>query len=984
MEIVPIPSFQLQARKLDTARWYQVCLLVAFMCMRCEGRQFVSMWHGARCSHFGATALCWDCSTCLSASRCSSTSHKALRYGLECPHRLREVLLLTPCCKLASRSNSVVLRLPQSLRVSVKAHFILAAWPSWSVNFLGARGRGSILTSPSSNRRWCQGETSAISAPHRQQEVLRFRRVAITVLLGDGPISHDFVKNIRVESMYTGRWPHSLGFSAGFTSTASKTWSRTCGDCRFLYCAPVKCLARFVVSVREFCPKVLNSRPTRCSPMWENTFCCHVLSRERGLWSRLWSGRQSTRTSQEICKRLQVLCTRVKLNHGLVHMFSKPFPFSFFFDASQWDTSRERTRGPQGSSGVSGSAPLAKRVKTHICVWSVCGHYSTFTFTFTVTGTVTVTVTVTVTCACACTCAVAVTFYICILHLHFTFTFTFTCTTRRAAKRSTVSCVSLHKRVLRSRAKTFVRQPPDHPPEETLCVGRECGRAPHSERPRPHDGPERQLCLHRDVLSRGRFSRSSGILGSVVESTGSVVGRVFSQHTADVHREGSVRRSLLSYRRPRWWRFWTLLHCKRKPLPVVKKFLRDSRGKCSRFLLLLDALNGKEPSPTQFGPPSSHPVTSSRFGASALKEDCPNLPHSCPREDRTSDHHNDTGRRLQERWQNVYIRFRHQRRDWCTSCWCTSCTNSLSPIGRVIDFSVVQQTLVPKVQTGRLMMHLLYCRGKLPQTEGSENFLISANAAHLFKWSISPAWCGHQFLIHTVQKTAVAYMCNTLTRLSRCWLCCPQDALLLSSCRQPAFQTVKFIVDVAASRMPAAVAAASYSPFAPSPLEDGRLLWTGLCFLLASIGGTQWYGIVLRFSVPACGNPSVSCAPLERLGPCEDALATACLSESADCVTATVELGLCSDVVMTSPLILCLVLHLRWGSAHWKRGWPGLRKSPENKLVSVHLPSCSYDWQEARALMCRDGDVGRVALSLPVARVLKGFYLTNHCKGVSE
>ena len=142
-------QLQIETRKLDTARWYQRCLLVAFMCMRCEWRQFVSMWHGARCSHFGATALCWDCSTCLSASRCSSTSHKALRYGLECPHRLREVLLLTPCCKLASRSSSVVLRLSQSLRVSAKAHFMLASRPSWSVNFLGARGRGSILTSPS-------------------------------------------------------------------------------------------------------------------------------------------------------------------------------------------------------------------------------------------------------------------------------------------------------------------------------------------------------------------------------------------------------------------------------------------------------------------------------------------------------------------------------------------------------------------------------------------------------------------------------------------------------------------------------------------------------------------------------------------------------------------------------------------------------------------------------------------------------------------
>ena len=66
-----------------------------------------------------------------------------------------------------------------------------------------------------------------------------------------------------------------------------------------------------------------------------------------------------------------------------------------------------------------------------------------------------------------------------------------------------------------------------------------------------------------------------------------------------------------------------------------------------------------------------------------------------------------------------------------------------------------------------------------------------------------------------------------------------------------------------------------------SPLGDGRLLWTELYLLLASFGDTQWQGVVLRFSVLARGYPSV-CAPLERFGACEDALATACLSESAD------------------------------------------------------------------------------------------------------
>ena len=57
----------------------------------------------------------------------------------------------------------------------------------------------------------------------------------------------------------------------------------------------------------------------------------------------------------------------------------------------------------------------------------------------------------------------------------------------------------------------------------------------------PYDGPEPQLCLHRDVLPRGRFSRSSGFPGSLVESAVLVVGRVFSQHTADVHLQGGVR-----------------------------------------------------------------------------------------------------------------------------------------------------------------------------------------------------------------------------------------------------------------------------------------------------------------------------------------------------------------------------------------------------------------------------------------------------------
>ena len=51
-------------------------------------------------------------------------------------------------------------------------------------------------------------------------------------------------------------------------------------DRRFLCCAAVKYTWRgsslpCVSSLRR-----LTSRPTRCSPMWENTgFCCHVLSR---------------------------------------------------------------------------------------------------------------------------------------------------------------------------------------------------------------------------------------------------------------------------------------------------------------------------------------------------------------------------------------------------------------------------------------------------------------------------------------------------------------------------------------------------------------------------------------------------------------------------------------------------------------------------------------------------------------------------------
>ena len=71
-------------------------------------------------------------------------------------------------------------------------------------------------------------------------------------------------------------------------------------------------------------------------------------------------------------------------------------------------------------------------------------------------------------------------------------------------------------------------------------------------------------------------------------------------------------------------------------------------------------------------------------------------------------------------------------------------------------------------------------------------------------------------------------------------------------------------------------------------------------------GFSWWCAVVLRYPSVLCSRIWLSFAPLERLGACEDAPATASFSELADRVIhfglaaelpATVELGLCSGVV---------------------------------------------------------------------------------------
>ena len=180
---------------------------------------------------------------------------------------------------------------------------------------------------------------------------------------------------------------------------------------------------------------------------------------------------------------------------------------------------------------------------------------------------------------------------------------------------------------------------------------------------------------------------------------------------------------------------------------------------------------------------------------------------------------------------------------------------SLQFSGRVMDFPVVQQTWVPTVQTGA--EHREDSTGPFLNKVDDAPVVLQykfPQTVHLFQWSISPSWCGTSSLIHTVQKTVVVpHICDTSTRLSRNRLCCPKDVLLLSPCRQPAFrsnivvwrssQTVKFI-DVAASRLPAVAAAASYSPLLRLPLVMGGLILTGLYLLLFSLGGMQWYGVI--------------------------------------------------------------------------------------------------------------------------------------------